>query len=541
MKGAGGCGVLPSWVQDRHRKNRPGAVERGTPISRFSPVFADAYNAAVLAARAGRLAGAEEAFRRLAASWPEAAEPYAGLGGVLQAAGRRDEAIAALRRALLCRPDQPALLFALGELLLSAGRAPAALPVWQRLLGLRLDHPGGLAGLGNCLMMLGRDQQAERAFRLAALLWPGDATILNNLGAARLAQGDTDGGARSYRRAVTVEPRPEYRKNLGTCLLMAGDYAAGAEAYEGRLEQAVWPRRSLPGTPWTGQPLAGRTLLVHFEQGLGDSFQFVRYAPLLQRMGARVVFECQPALKRILATAPGIDRLVAHGEPLPACDHHVSLMSLMHRLDTKLDSIPGGVPYLRAEPALVARWRERLGVRGGELRVGLNWHGSTPARSVPLSCFAPLAGIPGLRLYSLQKVSGLDELSRLDGGRLDGGRLGGALRVEVPGPDYDAGPDAFVDTAAVMESLDLVISCDTSVCHLAGALGRPVWVLLRWFADWRWMRGREDTPWYPTMRLVRQPSPGDWAGAVALVAERLEAMVRERRAAGAADEGTSCC
>jgi len=367
--------------------------------------------------------------------------------------------------------------------------------------------------------------KAEAAYRRALALEPDSATPYNNLGAALTSQLRCEEAAVVYRRGVRIATdHAEYHKNLGTCLMLGGYYEEGTREYEWRSRQPVWKwNRHFPGKPeWDGSPLAGRTILVHFEQGLGDSFQFIRYMAVLKGMGARVIFECQPALKRILSTAPGIDVLVAQGEPLPDFDCFITLMSLMQRLGTTPDTVPGGVPYIHAEPELKERWRRRMAE--GEFRIGINWHGNEVAKSIPLECFIPIARIPGVRLYSLQKVKGVEQLA--------------ALRDRLPVVDWtaemDTGPDGFVDTAAVMANMDLIITCDTSVVHMSGAMGLRTWMALKWFADWRWLRDRLDCPWYPSMRIFRMARKNDWAGVMAHVAEEVKALVaRERPSAGA--------
>lgn len=497
----------------------------------MSPAFVETYNAGAAAFQAGLFDRAANIFQDLLASHPDTPQLHWALGFTLKAAGRMAEAESALRTALSLRSDLTDALSALGQILMESGRNAEAEPVFRRLLQVRIDHSGASLALGNILLLLDRKPEAERAYRLALMLEPANGTVLNNLGAVRLSQGHPLDGAIHYRRSLVIAPLPEYRKNLGTCLLMAGDFEEGAAAYEGRLDQAVWRRRNMPGVLWTGQPLAGKTLLVHFEQGLGDSFQFIRYATVLKGMGARVVYECQPALKRVLSTAPDVDHLIALGEPLPPYDYHVSLMSLMHRLGTRFSTIPGGVPYLSAESERTRAWTKRLGIAGDEatasapispgvLRVGINWHGNEAGKSIPLNCFAAMARLPGVRLYSLQKVSGLEQLDRLQG----------SFPLETLGRDYDGGPDAFVDAAAVMANMDLIVTCDTSVCHLAGAMGRPVWVVLKWFADWRWMRDRQDSPWYPSMRLFRQATPNDWAEVMERVTASVAALACNRNA-----------
>jgi hypothetical protein len=264
---------------------------------------------------------------------------------------------------------------------------------------------------------------------------------------------------------------------------------------------------------WDGSPLEGRTILVRVEQGLGDTLQFIRYLPLVQRRGGRVILVCQPALVGLLTGSRGlgIERLLAQGDPLPEYDLHVSLLSLPGLLGTTLENVPADVPYLEAEPQPVEAWRQRLGSYRG-FKIGIVWQGNPDHRmdrfrSTRLAQFAPLARVPGVHLFSLQKGPGAEQLA--------------ALTDRFPVTDLGSGLDDFRDTAAVLKNLDLVVSVDTSVAHLAGALGIPVWVALHFPAEWRWLTGREDSPWYPTMRLFRQTSPGQWEDVFRRIAEAL--------------------
>ena len=254
----------------------------------------------------------------------------------------------------------------------------------------------------------------------------------------------------------------------------------------------------------SGEDIAGKTLLVRGEQGLGDIIQFSRYVRLLQ--GAKVILSVPPPMVRLLTGLDSRPQIIAWTDVPTAFDHQIALESLPGFFRTRQGTIPASIPYLAAEPALVEKWKQRLGPDG--FKIGIAWRSSASGASIGKSFspahFAALSKIPGVRLISLQKSEEAAELDDLPPG----------LTIEQLGPDFDAGPDAFVDSAAVMASLDLVISADTGIAHLAGALGRPVWVALKYVPDWRWLLDRADTPWYPTMRLFRQPAPGDWTGAV---------------------------
>jgi hypothetical protein len=267
---------------------------------------------------------------------------------------------------------------------------------------------------------------------------------------------------------------------------------------------------------WRGEDLAGKTLLLSAEQGLGDTIQFSRFASVLSGNGARIVLQTQPALALLLARLEGAPVVVPHGAPLPAHDVRCALLSVPSVLGLRQDTIPAPVPYLSADPARIATWRETLASHATGFRIGIAWRGRPSAvvdqgRSIALREMLALARIPGVRLISLQKDVEAEERSDLNGA--------GALVL----PGLDDGADAFLDTAAVMASLDLVVTSDTAIAHLAGALGRPVWVALKAVPEWRWLREREDSPWYPTMRLYRQSKAGDWSSVFERIARDAEA------------------
>lgn len=277
------------------------------------------------------------------------------------------------------------------------------------------------------------------------------------------------------------------------------------------------PPRAFCQPAWDGSPLDGRRILLYAEQGLGDTIQFVRYARPVQERGGVVILECQPALRRLLAGCPGVDRLVPHGAPLPEFNVRARLMGLPEVLDGPAGRPPADVPYLRAEPERQRRWRRQLG-EAPAFSVGIIWQGNPNypldrERSAPLARFAPLAGVQGVSLFSLQKGSGTEQLAAAGFPVTD---LGGRL---------DRGPEAFLDTAAVLVNLNLVVTVDTAVAHLAGALGVPVWLALPVAAHWRWGLEAERTAWYPTIRLFRQTAPGDWEGVFARMAESLRRQV----------------
>jgi len=357
----------------------------------------------------------------------------------------------------------------------------------------------------------------EQALRLNGD-FAADHNILDQLPAA---QGNSEAPPAQLEQAASLPPNvASIRFNRSLVLLQAGNFAAGWGEYE-------W-RRHIPDAPprlaiaeWDGSPLAGRAILLFGEQGLGDILQFVRYAPLVKQRGGRVVVACPNSMMPILSTCAAIDQFCGSGEPIPNCDVQAPLMSLPRIFRTELDSIPLDVPYLFPERSLVDRSRDVLAERPG-WRVGIGWQGnpkflSDRFRSIPLAAFAPLAAVEGVRLFSLQKGFGVEQLADA------------RFAVEDLGSTLDESGRAFCDTAAVIQNLDLVITSDTALAHLAGALGAKVWVALSFAPEWRWLLKRGDSPWYPTMRLFRQHQLGSWDEPFAEMTRQLRQLVADQR------------
>lgn len=482
--------------------------------------WVDLYNQGAAAVAAGKPDEAVACFVGALRANPGQPQALTSLGVVLRLQGRHEEAANVLTEAARIRPDHDETLMHLASALYDARKLSPALDAALKLAARSPGHPGVNFLTGTLWMHHDRQDQAEPYYRRAVVEAPDQAVNYNNLGAALTSQRKLTDGAAAYRRGIQIEPTsPEFNKNLGCCLLLDGRYEEGWRYYEWRVKQSVWKwNRTFPGKPqWDGGPLIGKTILVHFEQGLGDSFQYGRYMQVLKGLGARVIFECQPQLKRVLSTLPGVDAVVGHGEPLPDFDVWVSLMSLMLLLKTDDRNVPADTPYIHAEPALKEKWRARMDL--SEFRIGVNWQGNETAKSIPLDFFPAVAAIPGVRLYSLQKVKGLEHLDR--------------LRDRLPLIDWtaemDAGPDGFIDTAAVMANMDLVVTCDTSIAHLSGGLGVRTWMALKWLPDWRWEASRPDCPWYPTMRLFRMARKDDWAEVMGRITDELARVVPAER------------
>lgn len=458
---------------------------------------------------------------------PDDAEARLELAAAMVAAGDLAAAERIGRIAAALAPGRAAVLFLLSMARGHGGWPDRAAAAAERALRLEPDLAGAWINLACARHGQGRVAAAEAPARRAVALTPGDPGGWSNLALALFRSGRLDAAGAGWRRAVTIDPEhAASRWHLSFLLLLHGRLDEGWREYEWRWRAFPERVRPLPGRRWAGEDPRGLTLLLRREQGLGDLVQFVRFAADLRARGARVLVEGPASLRRLLGTAPGVDGWVTEGEPPPPFDRHAPLMSVPGLLGIdRVGRIPAPVPYLRAEPERVAAWSARLGLHPGGgpgLRVGLVWRGSAVGgRSVPAAALAPLGRVPGVRWIALHKAE-----------EAAGDPLPAELAAESPGPGFDAGPDAFPDTAALAVLLDLVVSVDTAAAHVAGALGVPVWLMLGRPPDWRWFLERpDDSPWYPGHRLFRQTVPGDWAPVVARVADALAALAARRQAA----------
>ena len=431
--------------------------------------------------------------------------------------GAPDEAAEEFRRARELQPDYFDACINHGIALSCLGRHAEALESIDRALALRPDNGLVHNNRGMALMHLGRYAEAVASFERCLERIPNYFEALNNLGLALPYLGRQPEALARFRQALAVQPdNATAHYNLGMCLLQTGQYAAGWPEFEWRWQtgQYAVAKRDLAPPLWLGrETLHGRTILLHAEQGLGDTLQFCRYATQLAAHGATVLLEAQPALKSLLGTLDGVSRVIAQGEALPAFDYHCPLLSLPLACATDLANIPAAPRYLAADADRRTAWRARLGERTRP-RIGLAWAGNTAFgndhnRSIALADFADLK--PGnFGLVSLQK-----EIRPSD-------QAAFAARSDIV--HFGEELHDFADTAALIDELDLVISVDTAVAHLAGALGKPVWLLLPYNPDWRWLLERNDSPWYPSARLFRQAQPGDWHGVIARLADELAAL-----------------
>ena len=459
----------------------------------------------LLLERAHHVEAAVAAFQRAIAIRPAYPEAYGNLGNVLKAQDKFDEAVECYRHALTLRPEFPEVLSNLGIALKAQGKLEEALRCYRQALALRPDFPEALANLGAALKAQGGLDKAIVCYRQALNLRPHYPEAFLNLGIALKAQNKLEEAAKCFRQAIAQRPDyPEAHFELGLLLLFFGDYANGWREYECR------PKANATKPDWQGEQLVG-SVLLHAEQGHGDTIQFLRYVPLVAERCASVVVRVQRPLKRLVeAQFGGRVMVIAQDAPLPSFDRHCSLASLPLTFGTTLSSIPAASGYLRIESEAAESWRNRLG-RRAKLRIGLVWagnpkHANDCNRSVGLARLAPLFDIADCEWFALQVGERAADLAQF--------RRDNVIDLSLALTD-------FYETAAAIAALDIVVSVDTSVAHLAGAMGKPVCVMLCSLPDWRWLRRGEHSPWYASAQLFRQAGPGDWDSVVVALREAL--------------------
>ncbi|WP_345812133.1 tetratricopeptide repeat protein [Paraburkholderia sp. PREW-6R] len=480
----------------------------------LKPDFADARNNFGVALQAqGALDEAIEQYRFALAVNPAAVDVHLNLGTALAKQRKFDEALACYERALALDPASAEAHFNAGNAHNAKGEVAAAIVSFERALALRADYAEAHVNLGTAIGKRGDYAGAEAHYRRAVALKP-NPTNLVCLGGSLGAQGRLDEEEGFYRHALSLDPNyADAHQNLAWLLLKRGDYTRGWAEFALRWRKSDYEALAVPGVAeWRGEPLSGRRLLIVGEQGFGDHFQFLRFARVLEQRGATVDVCVREPLLPLVARTPGVRRAYS-GKPQGEYDFWVPMLSIPCCIGMQLSTIPASVPYLFADKARVKTWRKRVGVAGGGRRkVGLVWAGSPTFgndlyRSMALPDLAALASVQHVDWYALQKGPAHAQLAHAPS-------VFGAH-------DFTAHLNNFEDTAALIMNLDLVISVDTGVAHLAGALGKPVWLLLPANSDWRWLEARSDTPWYPRMRLFRQTLLGDWTTVVAEVADAL--------------------
>lgn len=471
-------------------------------------------NRAVCLLGLSRFEEALDSAERSLAVRPDSALALSNKASALLALDRNEEALAACERALTLDARHAQSLCNRGAALSSMGRQTEALASYDAALA---SNPRLVEALVNRVTPLRHQERYAEALAgtdRAMSLGEPSSNLLRSRGVVLSDLGRHGEAMASTEQAVRKNPKDaESVFNLAQMLLREERFDEGLPLYEAR--KGINPpvgSRQFPQPLWTGeQDLAGKTLFVHWEQGLGDAIMFSRYAAPLKDTGARVIMSVPEKLAALFRTfVPEVEILSGLQAP-ESFDYHIPMASLMLALRSGVETIPAFGSYLKAEPERVARWRKQIGDDG--FKVGIAWQGARVnndiGRSMALAHFAPLAAIPGVRLISLQKGDGAEQIASA------------GFKVEALGEDFDAGPDAFLDTAAAMEACDLVITSDTSIAHLAGALGRPVWIALRHSPEWRWFLSRSDSPWYPSAILFRQSTPGDWKDVFSSMAQSL--------------------
>ena len=437
------------------------------------------------------------------------------MGLALDAMGRIPEGEAAYRKALAITPTFAEAITNLAVNLNTQKRYEDSLQMHQAAIRTDPNYAIGWNNYGVTLENVGQLEEAIAAYLRATQLNPRQAESYHNAGVPLIKLNRAQEAKDNWRKAIAL--RPDYADphfNLGLALLLEGDMEQGWAEHEWRWKvSTLAPSRGFPQPQWDGSPLNGQTILLHAEQGFGDTIQFIRYAPMVAARGGRVIVECQAEVLPLARSMTGVSEFVATGSPLPHFDLQIPFLSLGHAFKTTLANVPADVPYLYVDDERRRIWRERV-AGDRKFKIGLIWQGrpshkDDKNRSMRLADLAPIAAIPGVSVYSLQKGLGVDQLA------------------DSPFAITDLTADLkdFADTGALAEALDLVIGVDTSVVQLAGALGRPVWTLLPFAPDWRWLMDRADTPWYPTMRLFRQKARLDWASVVGQVAAEIPPLV----------------
>ena len=456
--------------------------------------------------KSGKLDEAIESHRQSIRLKPDFAMAYGNLGAALKEQGKLDEAIESYKQALSLKPDYAKAHNNLGTALREQGKLDEAITCYRHILSLNPCHIEAHNNLGNVLKEQGKLDEAIASYRHTLSLKPDHAEAHNNLGATLQEQGKLDEAIASYDRAISLKSNyVEAHTNKSFALLLTENFEQGWQEYEWRLcaKDRFYPTFQQPR--WDGSSLNGKSILVHAEQGFGDTIQFVRYLPMVRAQGGYVIFKCQPNLFRLLQSYNGFDEIIEQmptSESTVQFDVHIPMLSLPGIFGTTLETIPANAPYITADPKLETLWRMQIG-QNEDFRIGIVWAGNPKnkwgrKRSSSLADFAPLTDIPGLTFYSLQK---------------------GTASAEAFNPpekmkliNLESELNDFTDTTAVIANLDLVISVDTAVAHLAGSIGKPIWNLLYFAPDWRWLQNRDDSPWYPGMRLFRQTRPNDWSG-----------------------------
>jgi len=453
-------------------------------------------------------------------------EAYYNRGVVLQDLGRSHEAISSYNKAIQLNPDYARSYNSLGTVLYESGDFNEAIDNYNKAIQLNPDYAEAYNNLGAALQSLGKLNEAVNNYNKAIQLKPYSSELQNNIGVVFQKLGKFDKATSNYNKAIQLKPDDvEAHFNLGLLLLLQGNFKDGWEKYEYRCRDKNYsiPIHNLTQPQWDGSALKGRTLLIYVEQGLGDTFQFSRYLHHIKKDGGSIVFMCQSTVIDFYRGNDSgwdiyIDKVISADDPLPHFDLHISLMSLPYIMDTNINNIPQGVPYIKTRQDMAHSWKLKIKKEHIKniIKVGLVWQGSKTHkndhyRSIPLECFSSLLELDKVKLFSLQRGFGQEQIAKNN--------------FENNIIDWSSNFGQYINTAALIENLDLVISIDTSIVHLAGAMGKPVWVLLEAVPDFRWMLDHEDSPWYPSAKLFRQQDQGNWETVISKVKKELENLI----------------
>lgn len=468
-------------------------------------------------AQAGNFTIAIQYFQEVIENNPNHIGAYYNLGNVYRDTGHIDKAVSCYKKVIQLNPMYSDAYVNLGILFRVKGNIDLELGCYQKAIQINPNAIGAYYNLGHAYREIGRFDESLACYQKVLQLDPNNVNAYMNLGLVLRIKGRHRETKECYQKVIELEPdNAAAHWNLSNVLLLLCDFKRGWKEYVWlwMTEDYIKHQRNFSQPSWQGQDIRGSTILLYSDYGFGDTIQFIRYVPLVEQLGATVIVQCQRELTSLLKSVDGLQNMIADGSSLPDFDLQCSLMKLPVIFNTGLENIPSKVPYIKSDPILEKKWCNKLLYDNSKIKVGLVWAGiSTPKMYSSLEMFSSFAQLDGITFYSLQKGAPAKQSENPPIG----------MRLI----DYTNDFKDFSDTAAFIQNLDLVITVDTAVAHLSGALGKPVWTLLPFVPDWRWFLEREDSPWYPTMRLFRQPSLGDWKSVIEMILKELGRKIKD--------------
>jgi tetratricopeptide (TPR) repeat protein len=465
----------------------------------------------------GNLCEAERLYKDILRVHPENSDAWHLLGVLLSQTGDYNASISHINKSLEYNPVNAGAYNNLGISYQGKNQLEDAINCYRKAMQLDPDLIDAYYNLGAVFQDMGQPEEAIIWYRKALQLNPHLINAYYNLGIALRDKGNTDEAVKCYQKTLQYDPdNAAAHFNMSLVLLLSGNFKEGWKEFAWRWRVKDFSHHTFLQPEWYGSDITGQRILLYAEDGYGDTIQFIRYVALVKNRGAKIIVECQRELVSLLDKIAGIDNVLAHGEKLPEFDLHCSLLRLPSVFDTTLKNIPLSIPYITVDSILVTKWKNIIHQDNSRIKIGLVWSGSLREgklrhRSCSLDTYSPLAEFDNVTFYSLQKGEAAKEAKNPPRG--------------MKFVDYTEELNDFSDTAALIENLDLVISVDTAVAHLAGSLGKPAWTIVSFPPDWRWLLKREDSPWYPTMKLFRQSSPGDWEPVIESVSRELESLL----------------